>query len=170
MNKYDEYFEWLCDFVCGERFAKEISFRRLLVYLHDREFTYTLAMDSNRAQDGIDLRERYYGDPTIKGPCSVLEMMIALSFKAEEVMDDPAYGNRMAQWFWGMINNLGLGSMVDTRFDKLYVKNVIDRFLNRDYERNGKGGLFTIRNHDRDLRDTEIWIQMCLYLDNFIGL
>ena len=54
MNKYDEYFEWLCDFVSGERFAKEISFRRLLVYLHDREFTYTLTMDSNRAQDGID--------------------------------------------------------------------------------------------------------------------
>ena len=83
MNKYDEYFEWLYEFVCGERFAKEFSFRKLLVYLHSREFTYTLNMDSNRAQDGIDLRERYYGDSTIKGPCSVLEMMLALSIRCE---------------------------------------------------------------------------------------
>ena len=174
----NEYFEWLLGLVCDDIYSENISYRKLLMCLHTIEFKFIMPMDENRYFDGISLRHRFaqvtdYDDYEIEyidSPCSVLEMMIALSFKAEEVMDDPAYGNRMAQWFWGMINNLGLGSMVDTRFDKLYVKNVIDRFLNRDYERNGKGGLFTIRNHDRDLRDTEIWIQMCLYLDNFIGL
>ena len=166
MNKYDEYFEWLCDFVCGERFAKEISFRRLLVYLHNREFTYTLAMDSNRAQDGIDLRERYYGDPTIKGPCSVLEMMVALSIRCEEIMDNPAYGDRTTQWFWDMIINMGLGAMYDSRFDKKYVKECVDKMLNREYEPNGKGGLFYVRGCTDDLREFEIWSQMCYFLDS----
>ena len=166
MNKYDEYFEWLYEFVCGERFAKEFSFRKLLVYLHSREFTYTLNMDSNRAQDGIDLRERYYGDSTIKGPCSVLEMMLALSIRCEEWMDDPAYGDRTTQWFWNMIINMGLGAMYDSRFDKEYVENAVDRMLYREYEPNGKGGLFYIRGCTDDLRKFEIWAQMCYFLDS----
>lgn len=166
MNKYDEYFEWLFEFVCGERFAKEISFRKLMVYLHSREFTYSLKMDSNRAQDGIDLRERYYGDSTIKGPCSVLEMMVALSIRCEEIMDNPDYGNRTTQWFWDMIINMGLGAMYDSRFDKKYVENRVDKMLNREYEPNGKGGLFYVRGCTDDIRKLEIWSQMCYFLDS----
>ena len=166
MNKYDEYFEWLFEFVCGERFAKEISFRKLMVYLHSREFTYSLNMDSNRAQDGIDLRERYYGDSTIKGPCSVLEMMVALSIRCEEIMDNPDYGNRTTQWFWDMVINMGLGAMYDSRFDKKYVENRVDKMLNREYEPNGKGGLFYVRGCTDDIRKLEIWSQMCYFLDS----
>lgn len=174
----NEYFEWLLNLVCADIYSKNISYRKLLTYLHTVEFKFIMPRDENRYNDGISLRYRFaqareyedYEVSYIDEPCSVLEMMIALAFKAEEVMDDPAYGDRTLQWFWGMISSLGLGDMVDSRFDKMYVKNVIDRFLNRDYKRNGKGGLFTIKNNDRDLRDTEIWIQMCLYLDNLIGL
>ena len=44
---------------------------------------------------------------------------------------------------------------------------VIKRFLDRDYEPNGKGGLFTIKNCRQDLRKVEIWYQLCWYLDSF---
>ena len=123
-------------------------------------------MDSNRAQDGIDLRERYYGDSTIKGPCSVLEMMVALSIRCEEIMDNPAYGDRTTQWFWNMIINMGLGAMYDSRFDKKHVEECVDRMLNREYEPNGKGGLFYVRGCTDDLRELEIWSQMCYFLDS----
>ena len=94
-------------------------------------------------------------------------MMIALSIRCEEtIMDDPKIGDRTGQWFWGMISNLGLSSMIDKRFDEEYVWYNIERFLNRDYEADGKGGLFTIKNTNRDLRKVEIWIQLCWYLDN----
>ena len=80
-------------------------------------------------------------------------------------MDDPQLGDRTGQWCWGMITNLGLGSMTDDRFDSEYVEEKIDRFLNREYEPNGKGGLFTVKNRDCDMRKVEIWYQLCYFLD-----
>ena len=38
--------------------------------------------------------------------------------------------------------------------------------LNRDYGRDGKGGLFTIEHCRYDMRDIEIWYQANWYLDN----
>jgi hypothetical protein len=103
----------------------------------------------------------------LDGPCSVLEMMIALAIRCEEtIMDDPDIGDRTRQWFWGMIINLGLGGMTDANFDPDFVDDSVLRFLNRDYEPDGRGGLFTIRNCHRDLRDVEIWYQLCWYLDS----
>lgn len=162
------YFDWLCELVCGSRHSKSVSFSRLLARLHDTEFTYLIPRDQNRAENGIALRWRFYCDTGYNirsdDPCSVLEMMVALASECEETMDDPNIGDRTGQWFWGMVTNLGLGSMANYNFDDIYVDAVIQRFLNREYEPNGKGGLFTVRNCDRDLRTVEIWTQLCWYL------
>ena len=174
----NEYFKYLHNIVCGKRYAKEVSFKKLLMFLHGVEFRYSLSHDRARAMDGVDLRWRfahtYYPDDECRdivyildGPCSILEMMIALALRCEEtIMDDPSYGDRTAQWFWGMIVNLGLGAMTDERFDKKLAIDCVERFLDRDYAPNGKGGLFTVRNTQSDLRDLEIWDQLCLYLGN----
>ena len=172
----DEYFEWMCELICSNRYAEAVSYRKLLAYLHSIEFTYSIPRDKNRAEDGLDLRYRFAYETNIKhaedyihGPCSVLEMMVALAIRCEEnIMDDPSYGNRTGQWFWGMIVNLGLGFMTDSRFDEQFVDDVIFKFLNREYESDGKGGLFTVRNCKYDLRTVEIWYQMCWYLDTFV--
>ena len=168
-----DYFAWMYERMCGDRFSRRVSFRKLLSYLHNTEFKYLLPMDENRAEDGTYLRYLFALDYTsvsradeyLDGPCSVLEMMIALSLKIEETMDDPLIGDRTAQWFWNMVVSLGLGSMNDDRFDEIYVNEVLATFLNREYEPNGKGGLFTIRGCREDLRDVDIWHQMCWYLD-----
>lgn len=170
----DEYFEWLFNLVCGKRYSEQISYRKLLMRLHETEFTFIHPMDRNRAEDGANLRYRFSVDMgfndipgCLNGSCSVLEMMVALAIKCEEnIMDDAHIGNRTGQWFWGMVTNLGLGSMMDSRFDKKVVDSVIERFLNRQYEPNGRGGLFTIKRYPRDLRDVEIWYQLCWYLDS----
>lgn len=176
----DEYFEWMCGLIHDSRYAKHnTSYRQLLRYLNDVDFTYTISMDDNRAGDGIDLRYRFgyefgYEDPAIatyldNRPCSVLEMMVALAVRCEEhIMSDPDIGDRTGQWFWSMIHSLGLDIMTDNQFDIYYVEEAVDRFLNREYERNGKGGLFTIKNCDRDMRSVEIWYQMCMYLNSIL--
>lgn len=172
------YFDWICDKVCGKRYSKELSFYRLLEHLHNTEFIFSVSKDENRAADGIDLRYRFAGSHRrieyldyLDGPCSVLEMMVALAIHMEEnVMDDPEYGDRTGQWFWGMIVNLGLGSMTDSRYDERYVNDILERFLYRDYEPDGRGGLFTVKRTNEDLRSVEIWYQMCWYLDEFLGL
>ena len=93
---------------------------------------------------------------------------VELTNRPEDIMDDPTYGNRLGQWFWNMIVNLGLGSMDDDKFDPGYVEYVIYRFLNREYEKNGKGGLFTIRDTRVDMRKAEIWYQAMWYLNEFL--
>ena len=176
---YNKYFEWMYQLVCNSRYSKRLSYRKLLAHLHSIDFNYILGMDGNREADGIDLRYRFgyensYEDPMIAAnlddrPCSVLEMLIALSIRCEEhIMDDPDIGDRTGEWFWNMIENLALGSMSDSKFDRDYVNNAISRFLNREYKRNGEGGLFTIKHCKYDLRTVEIWYQMCWYLDDIL--
>ena len=169
MRKNDvinDYFIWLTDFVYDKRFVK------LLEYLHCVEFVWVLPRDENRAADGLALRYRFCyerGMPDaeryLTGPCTMLEMMVALALRCEEtIMDDPKYGSRTKQWFWNMITSLGLGSMTDDRFDQVRIDDVLGIFINRNYKPDGRGGLFTIRRPPSDMRGMEIWSQMCWYL------
>ena len=48
-NIYEEYFEWLFDLVCAQRYSKPI-YRKLLMRLHDTEFRYSIPRDRNRAE------------------------------------------------------------------------------------------------------------------------
>ena len=52
----NDYFEWMYDLMCEDRFAKTITYRRLFTFLHDTEFIYFIPHDDNRAADGISLR------------------------------------------------------------------------------------------------------------------
>ena len=179
VNKIEnEYFEWLYDLMTNRKFTRRISYRKLLMYLHNTEFTYLIDKDENRAKDGINLRRRFaihqYHEKLdvesyLTGPCSVLEMMVALAIRCEEtIMDNPEIGDRTCQWFWQMVTNLGLGGMYDDNYDRGLVIDTITDFLNREYLPNGEGGLFTINNTNRDLRRVEIWTQMCWFLNNYI--
>lgn len=172
----EEYFQWLCHFVCDDNWA---SYHKLMRRLHEIDFEYILAMDGNRAEDGMDLRYRFAYEFGYPGsmiasylddrPCSVLEMMIALAIRCEEqIMEDEDIGDRTGQWFWNMIVSLGLGRMIDAKYDRKEVDYVIDRFLKRRYDRDGKGGLFTVKNPDRDMRGVDIWYQMCFYLREYV--
>lgn len=170
----NDYFEWLCEQVCGERQHERVMFGRLLMHLHDVDFTYIIPKDINRAYDGLSLRRRFSlfiglndtAECLCDKPCSILEMMVALAIRCEEsIMHDPCIGDRTGQWFWKMLINLGLGGMDNDVYNKNAVDVILSRFLKREYEPNGRGGLFRIRHCDQDLRGVEIWVQLCWYLD-----
>lgn len=173
----NEYFEWMYKIVLSNQYSfNGLTYRKLLYYLHGREFTYILEMDGNRAADGIDFRYQFgyefgYSNEMIRQyldtrPCSVLEMMVALSFRLEkQIMDNYDYGDRTGQWFWNMIVSLGLGHMSDDKFNRKYVDRTVTKFLNREYEPNGKGGLFTLNNSNYDMAKEEIWCQAMWFLD-----
>lgn len=175
----NEYFGWMCQLIDYDVENTPIHYQKLLNYLYSIEFTYTIRMDANRADDGVQLRYRFGYDNDIpkyyiekeldNRPCSVLEMMVALSLKCEEhIMSDPDIGDRTGLWFWEMIKNLGLKNMTDDNWDLQYADIVILRFLTRSYEPNGKNGLFTLNHCEHDLREVEIWYQMMWYLnENF---
>ena len=169
-----EYFNWIYQLVCDDTVHT-----KLLSHLFDTPFQYILEMDGNRAADGENLRYRFgrevgYADAVVAseldtGPCSVLEMMVALSVRMEEhIMEDDELGDRTGQWFWNMIVSLGLGTMTDTRYDADYVDMVLQRFMDRDFDRDGHGSLFTIEDARQNMRNIEIWYQMCAYLDTIL--
>ena len=173
------YFEWICDMVIDVKHPRK-KYSKLLHALHDKNFNYIIAMDENREASGIDLRYLFgtysgYPDSLIASAldgqiCSVLEMMVALAKDCEiSIMDDQVYGNRTPKWFWKMVESLGLSEMNDHNFDQHYFDMVIDRFLNREYEPNGAGGLFTVRHPSKDMRNVEIWYQMMWYLDEVLN-
>lgn len=172
----EEYFNWLYNNVCKGRTHDKVSYVKLFKLLHQIEFIFTIPNDINRAKDGVDLRYRFAmlkDDDRIMeildGPCSVLEMMVAISIRCEEtIMDDTRYGDRTGQWFWNMMSNLGIGRMTDDIFEEYVVEDIINTFLERRYRPDGKGGLFYIKGCEDDLRDVEIWIQLCWYLDKFV--
>lgn len=182
----ERYFDWLC-FQVGDCYPHAgYTYHKLLRLLFEIEFTFIMPMDKDRAYDGVDLRFdfgyaisesdsmhirnedaqdvfRSMGDD----PCSVLEMMVALAIKCESFMSDDDIGDRIGQWFWDMIVNLGLQSMDDSNYNERYIRRIVDRFLRRQYESNGKGGLFYIDKCYYDLKHSEIWYQMMWYLDRY---
>ena len=172
----NDYFEWLWNFTKCRGHSQN---RKIITLLHNIEFRYSIPMDANREEDGIDLRYRFITEVGIPknyqevygyldGPCSVLEMMIALAIRCEEsIMDDPDIGDRTSEWFWLMMKNLGLDYMSDRKFDRDIAEEKISIFLDRRYKRNGEGGLFVV-NGRGDLRKVEIWYQMCWYLDTIM--
>lgn len=176
-NVENDYFNWLCDLACGPNMAKISMYSQLLKHLDNTQFIYLIDLDGNRASDGVALRyqfgyERKYTKQNIEKyldnhPCSVLEMMIALAVRIEEqIMSNSDFGDRTNMWFWNMIKSLGLGGMSDSRFDYSLVDEVMDNFLNRKYSAKGEGSLFIVKHPLRDMRRTEIWYQMCWYLND----
>ena len=55
----NEYFDWLIDIVCHKRFAKEISYKKLLTHLHETKYSWRLKKDKDRNEDGRNLRWRF---------------------------------------------------------------------------------------------------------------
>lgn len=175
------YFEWLCQIVSDEHYTRGSTYRKLLKKLFETDFYYTedAPMDVNRYEDGINIRYRFGQEKAIdkdvisscidNRPCSILEMMVALTLKCEEsIMYDQSQGDQAPRWFWGMIDSLGLKPMDDSSYSRTYTDKVLERFLDRKYNPDGSGGLFTIDGCDKDLRSVEIWYQMCWYLNSIL--
>ena len=182
MNGINEkYFEWLYNKVINNKMQKNMSYRRLLQFLHSVDFSYTIPRDGNRFGDGINLRYRFGMEKHIDDriiaqkldiyPCSVLEMMVALANRIEtQIMTNTEAGDRTFTWFFEMLSSLGLSQMQDPYFDEQKAAKICERFLNREYDQNGKGGLFTIYHRDTDMRTVEIWYQAMWYLSELEGI
>lgn len=172
-NTREKYFNWLVSIIFDERISNK-TYRKLLKHLFEIDFFSVIEMDNNRIQDGLYLRYRFCYENNISEllmynilgnkPCSVLEMMVALSKRCENMFENVDHG--ATKMFWDMIRNLNLYSMDDHRFDSSYVNDCIERMIFRDYSKSGEGGLFFISDKKKDARDMEIWSQAMHYLNN----
>ncbi len=171
-----EYFNWLCKKI--ERRRGEITELKEFIYqLFDIEFYSLIPNDDNRAIDGIQLRDRFieaekegnYSEGLSFGPCTILEMLISLADRMDFMLYNPDLGKeRCEKWFWMFIDNLKLYKYDndDPEVSKKRKLNniIIRKFLERDYDESGKGGIFPLKHPTKDQRYVEIWYQMMSYI------
>ena len=175
VNIKKQYFTWLCEQIFDSEHPR-IKYSYLLERLYNTDFYWIIANDSNRAEDGIYLRNDFAYDNDIPDyvvshelnpRCSMLEMMVALSRRCEDsIMHNDIYGNRTSKWFWSMIRCMGLEDMINPCYDEVVTAYCIKNVLERRYEPDGSGGLFRCEYGHRDMRYIEIWYQMMLYLES----
>lgn len=165
----DSYLEWLyCQVGNGKLKNPRRTHWTLLRQLYGTEFVWLIPNDDNRVADGIELRYEFVHDYEIVDPpehwmvlgCSFLEMLVALSRRfAFEADGEPA------DWFWHMMDNLGLRQFNDsTKFNPAQVDAILKRVIWRQYDEDGRGGLFPLRDPKRNQRDVEIWYQLGEYI------
>lgn len=162
------YIDWLLQKIDNPR---NQDYEDLLSILWEQEFYSLVDNDSNRAEDGLSLRkmwERKNHQRLDLGPPRVLEVLIYLAIRARDVLYDGDFTITVDALFWEFITNLGLDFYNKYAFKGAETDNEIietlDRWLNREFQKNGKGGIFPLRNPKKDQRDEELWYQMNYYL------
>ena len=159
----ERYFHWLLKFI-GNGFCRKNSYYELLEYLFNTEYFWSIPMDENRAEDGIDLRHRFVMECEedqeasyvyLSGPASVLEVLIALSIKMEYIARGSIDIGKAGQWFWGMIKCLSIFDCYDGNFDEKKVEYFLEGWMDPESE-------ISIFPHE----EGELWIQAMNFLSS----
>ena len=164
-----DYYNWLVDTYAGE--ANGYSY--LLARLHETPFRYCIMMDENREADGFNLIFQYawknnipydyLGDTGGPVSCSVLEFLCGVVYHVNYMLDDWS-DDKTHDYFWIIIENMGLDAYDDSRFDPKEVDICVNRLLNRDFGPNGEGGLFTFNTvNGPDMQYVEFWKHITRY-------
>lgn len=159
----NEYYDWLLKKINYD----DTVYDEVLETLFSIEFTWSVANDDNRADDGLVLRSTFMSEegwntePWEGDGCSILEMMIALAMRIENDIMWDGCSDRSAKWFWEMFRNIGLDEVHNAED----VWDIMETFLLREYNYDGSGGLFPLGDSaTKDQREVEIWYQAQLYL------
>lgn len=156
---YSDYYYWLLSLVDdGEH-------NILIRYLYTCPYRWQFTLDENRAAGGLNLRTRYANENGIDlqdvgtGPCSILEMLIALAERMMELLDYDIY-----TWFWRLIQNLNLYVFDNSHFDEKLVNYILNQWLDREYDASGNGSLFPLIRYSGDCRNLDTWGQMNIWI------
>lgn len=164
----DQYLTWLYSQVAEVKTRKSSrTYWGLLKKLFTIEFVWFIPNDDNRAEDGRELRCEWASEKDISADpewlslgCSFLEMLIGMSRRLAFETERDA-----ASWFWHLINNMELLGFNDrSDFSERVVEDRTSAVIWRTYDWHGRGGLFPLRNAQRDQRKVELWYQLSEYL------
>lgn len=165
----EAYFRYLYGTVASDKTrVKSKTYWSLMRQLYTTQFSWFVSNDDNRVMDGLAIRDQWVAANGVTDhewsdqPCSFLEMLIALSDRA--AFED---GGNRSEWFWHLLDNLGLSNINDAAYDTLFEQEIGDalgRVISRSYRANGRGGLFPLRHAEEDQRRVELWYQLNAYL------
>lgn len=169
MSITNDYFSYMKELIYDPAYSDDHE--EVLKTLKNVNFRAILDMDTNRIGDAIEFRAEFernngYFEPIIRDPVSVLEVMVSLAVRCEDmIMANTNYGNRTNIWFWYMVKSMDLLDFDDWNFDFDEVMSRIERMLDRNYEKDGFGSLFYVPNCDKNMKNLDIWYQMQCWLN-----
>ena len=150
----------------------------LMLYLNNKEFYWSIYNDSNRAHDGLDLRDKYndlYPEDMIFDKmncgCTVLEALVAMAMRAEDTLRDVNEGDQTYKWFWAMLDNLDIAICDDLNWKTdtvTYIDDILDIWLSRKFASDGRGSPWPVDNGNNML-DTEMWYQLQWWIADIMG-
>lgn len=166
MKTNKEYFEWLCNMVehYDEKGTHDILFRKLM----DTEFYALIDDDNNRAADGRELRNEFFGyeENPIESACSWMELLIGLARRMNFAYSQPDE-NYFYDMFWLLLDNIGI-KWTDMEYVEkggdLAVSEALTRVCDRTYGEDGSGGLFPMKYPRQNQRYVPMWYQMQRYI------
>lgn len=159
-----DYVDWLAALVDIDL----ARYEELIDTLAEMDFIYVLELDASRCADGLRLREEFFDIDPLAGewirmmdkPASVLEVLIGIARRFDDILIDEDVGDRTRLWFWEFIKNLGI-TQFSTEFD---IQMIIERWMNREFDENGNGSIFPIKRDPHDQRERSIIYQMSSYI------
>lgn len=166
MRSYGDYYYWLLGRIEAVPGAFFHNYQSLCQTLYQTDYIWILVLDENRACAGIALRDKFAYETGIDandvddGPCSVLEMLVALAETMSEI-----YGDNISRWFWEMMSNINLDHFSDDNFDSHNVKVILTTWLERRYSSKGTGSIFPVKHMTGDARTIQVWDMMNIYMD-----
>lgn len=139
-----DYFDWLLQRIG----CQGDGYRATYLIMNDIPFRYFVMDDENRMEDGLRLRDEYMYennlDETVAMPvwpfdrhrASVFEVLVGIVLR----MDDQGFDMRRDSWMHMFLENLGINE--HNKQDVGFVRNAVNRFVERRYDPDGYGGLF----------------------------
>lgn len=181
LKTQQDYFVWLCEKIKVDKQGEtgRNSYWLLVRDLSKIHFRWTVHNDDNREADGRAIRERYMeaADLAIDGftipEVSVLEVLYALAIRIDFDMAELDNSDNSVRWFWMLIKNLELDTYTDLHYaehqhSSRHVYTIVNKWLDRHFDKHGRGGLFPLKHPKKDQRRVEIWYQKSAYLmENF---
>lgn len=165
----ESYLIWLYSQVADPEIKNpKLTHWRLIRILFKREFAWIVPNDDNRIQDGKNIRWEFVQDKGYEDVdpnwlelgCSFLELMVGLSRRLEFEAGGEAH-----YWFWDLVSNIRLSRCNDSsRMSETQIQGILDKVVWRQYEPDGRGGFFPLREPDRDQRGVELWYQLSAYV------
>jgi hypothetical protein len=167
LNEWDNYREWLLHRI---NFHKK-QYSKLMEIMHNYPYVVYVYMDRNRYEDGVYQRAEYYRDADLPPgalnmcPCSVLEMLVGFAKRIDDEWIGCDYGEdpHPQDFFFEMICNLGLKEATNSRISSAKVVKILDIWIKREFDSDGNGSVFPIKNPQKDQRNTELWCQFQEY-------
>ena len=162
----EKYWEYLMD-----RIGPHEEFTELLYQLHRTPFRWPLAKDYNRVHETDMIRQYFCNDMDINyheidgwdnQTVSFLELVIQLSRNCEEKVGAMETIHHRV-WFGKFMDHLGLNRFDNVRYDPEKVQEIVERCIERRYDRLGNGGLFPLKASKNDQRLVELWYQIAEY-------